>query len=62
MTTCSSVLAWEIPRTEKPGRSYSPWSCRELDRTEHRHTYTMLVCMLNHIIGMVKEDLTERVM
>ena len=29
----SSILAWRIPRTEKPG-GYSPWSCKELDTTE----------------------------
>ena len=23
VTTCSSILAWEIPRTEKPGRLQS---------------------------------------
>ena len=32
MTTHSSILAWEIPRTEEPG-SYSPRGSRELDRT-----------------------------
>ena len=32
MATHSSVLAWEIPRTEKPG-CYSPWGCKELDTT-----------------------------
>ena len=26
MATHSSVLAWEIPWTEEPGRLYSPWS------------------------------------
>ena len=25
MATHSSVLAWEIPWTEEPGRLYSPW-------------------------------------
>ena len=25
MTTHSSILAWEIPWTEEPGRLYSPW-------------------------------------
>ena len=33
MTTYSSILAWEIPRTEAPGR-YSPWGHKELDTTE----------------------------
>ena len=45
MVTHSSILAWEIPRPEKPGflnvnswRAYSSWSCKELDTTEHAHT------------------------
>ena len=25
MATYSSILAWRIPWTEKPGRLYSPW-------------------------------------
>ena len=25
MTIHSSILAWEIPRTEEPGGLYSPW-------------------------------------
>ena len=29
IATHSSILAWEIPWTEKPG--YSPWNCKELD-------------------------------
>ena len=32
----SSVLAWKIPWTEEPGWwvDYSPWSCKESDKTE----------------------------
>ena len=34
MATYSSILAWEIPWTEEPGReSYSPWGCKESDTT-----------------------------
>ena len=33
MTTHSSILAWEIPWTEEPGRLYSPWGLKESDRT-----------------------------
>ena len=33
MATYSSILAWEIPWTEEPGR-YSPWGHKELDTTE----------------------------
>ena len=39
MAAHPSVLAWEIPCTEEPG-SYSPWSCRELDRTEQLTLFT----------------------
>ena len=28
MATRSSILAWKIPWTEKPGRLYSPWVCK----------------------------------
>ena len=34
METHSSILAWGIPRTEEPGGLYSPWGCKESDRTE----------------------------
>ena len=29
----SSILAWRIPWTEKPG-GYSPWGCKKSDTTE----------------------------
>ena len=32
----SSILAWKTPWTEEPG-GCSPWSCKELDVTEHAH-------------------------
>ena len=35
MATHSSMLAWKTPWTEEPLASYSPWSHKELDRTEH---------------------------
>ena len=34
MATHSTVLAWDVPWTEKLG-GLSPWACRELDMTEH---------------------------
>ena len=34
MATHSSILAWDIPWTEKPGGLYSPWDCKESDTTE----------------------------
>ena len=30
----SSILAWRIPGTEKPGGLHSPWGRKESDRTE----------------------------
>ena len=35
MATHSSILAWEIPWTEEPGRLHSPWGHKESDVTEH---------------------------
>ena len=40
MATDSSILAWEIPWTEEPGRlqsvelGYSLWGCKDSDMTE----------------------------
>ena len=34
MATYSSILTWRIPRTEKPGRLYSPWGRKESHKTE----------------------------
>ena len=34
MATHSSILAWKIPWTEKPGGLYSPKGCKESDTTE----------------------------
>ena len=42
MATHSSILAWRIPWTEKPG-NYSLWDHKESDKTErltHTHTHT----------------------
>ena len=30
MATLPSILAWEIPWTEEPGGSYSPWGCKRV--------------------------------
>ena len=30
MATHSSILAWEIPWTEEPGRLYSLWGCKRV--------------------------------
>ena len=32
MATHSSILAWEIPQTEEPGRLYSPWGRKSWTR------------------------------
>ena len=46
MAIHSSILAWRIPWTKKPGRgagSYSPWDCKESDTTDRltdTHTHT----------------------
>ena len=29
---------WRIPRTEEPGRLYSPWGCKESDTIEYTRT------------------------
>ena len=34
MKTHSTIVAWEIPWTEEPGRLYSPWSHKESDMTQ----------------------------
>ena len=38
MATHSSILAWRIPMDRGPGGLYSPWGCKELDRTEQLST------------------------
>ena len=37
MTTCSIILAWEIPWTEVRGLLCGPWGRKELDMIEHTH-------------------------
>ena len=39
MAPHSSILAWKIPWTEKPGRLQSR-GCKESDMTEYTHTHT----------------------
>ena len=34
VATHSSILAWRIPWTERSLAGYSPWGCKELDKTE----------------------------
>ena len=40
MATLSSILAWEILWTEKPG-DYSPLGSKKLDMTEQLSTHTI---------------------
>ena len=43
MATCSSILAWEIPRTEEPGRLQSKRS----QRVGHNQARTHVVKLRN---------------
>ena len=40
MATHSSILAWDIPWTEEPGRLQSMDGITESDMTAHTHTHT----------------------
>ena len=44
METHSSILAWEIPWTEEPGRLHTPRGGKELDRTEQTRTQPSFRC------------------
>ena len=49
MATHSSILAWRIPWTEKPGWLQSPWGLKELDTIEHlTHTCHIKNYLLIH--------------
>ena len=37
MTTHSSILAWKIPWTEKPGARLQSMDCKESEKTERLH-------------------------
>ena len=41
----SSILAWRIPWTEKPGGLYSSWGHEELDTTEKSTRYNTAACV-----------------
>ena len=41
MATHSSILAWKIPWTEKPG-IYRPWGRKESDTTEQLHLFNLI--------------------
>ena len=53
MATHSSIVAWEIPWTEKPGGLQSR-GLKESDTnidTEHSHTHTMLYWKYHSVLG-----------
>ena len=39
MATHSSILAWEIPWTERLGGLHSPWGHKELDTTQRLNIF-----------------------
>ena len=40
MATHSSILAWNIPWTEEPGRGQSPWGRKESDTLKQSGTHS----------------------
>ena len=52
MATNSSILAWKIPLTEKPG--YSPWGCKESDFLLIEWTWLFLLwlCFLTYLLTL----------
>ena len=53
VATHSSILAWEIPRTEEAGGLYSPWGHKELDMTEQLGT-CVTQCYLLTLLGTAR--------
>ena len=51
--THASILVWEIPQTEEPGRPESPWSRRETDMTEQ-------LIILLHFLSIASSRLFPR--
>ena len=47
MATHSSILAWEIPRTEKFGGLHSPWSYK---RVRHNLAAKTTTCTYQHFV------------
>ena len=55
MATHSSILAWEIPWTERSLAGYSPWGRKESDTTERlstAHTASLLTWLFMRITGL----------
>ena len=74
MVTHSSMLAWKIPWTETLGGLYSPWDCKELDRTEatehtHKHSASLRMEVLSsseykvamlYLVGLDRQTIAVR--
>ena len=59
MGTRSSILAWEIPG-QMSLAGYSPWSCKESDKTDHAHTHRRRACLLQaQFQGLDRNRLVE---
>ena len=48
MATLSSIFAWRIPWTEKPGQDawWRPWGCKESDTTEKLTLWASMVAQM----------------
>ena len=62
MAAHSSILAWRIPRIEKPGRLYSPEGGTESDTSEVTwHTHIPIYTLLNFcLISPFKKKKTAK--
>ena len=58
MAIHSSILAWKIPWTEKPG-GYSPWGSKESDTTERLHFLFKIKTALKASSVLFSADLSE---
>ena len=48
MATHSSILAWEIPWTEEPGRATVHRVSKESDTTEHTYSRSIVISSANN--------------
>ena len=55
MATCSSILAWKIPRTEEPG-GLSYMGSQESDTTEHTCTHGQFL-LYSSLLSLPKKSL-----
>ena len=62
MATHSSILAWKIPRSEEPGRLYSPWGGKEPDPSEwliHMQATLSRICGCDGMWRVLWRDVME---